>query len=459
MGVRAERLRARAAGRHTAPRGAALPAALFGLVTVTILASAIFAASTVQQSSTKNRESSARALQLAEDGLAHAVTVVRDTLKGQTLTRLLRGSDNSLNTSDDGRVIGFGMSSAITIPVAGRSFGSGSYTATITDDDDGDGNLKADVNFRIRLNCSATTSDGGKASLDVVIGTDVIPAIASNGDIAISGTPQVKGYCGSVHANDDLTITGSGGAVVAAGITAHDVVSGTVKDTLGNTKTPIGGRDTISIPAMSYPQFCGAAGTNATTNMTNVELWLTSTGAIYRKGSSTPVTSAVTSATKYLGWWWSSGTKTWNFATAATLAPGLVCIEGNVDVSGNVGTATMPMTMSIVATGSVQVSGTPYMVPATGDSISIVSGGDVWVSGNPVAGATSFEGLIYANAQCYVSGQPNIRGQVLCKDNPTGTGNTDFIATTTITGSATITYGCGGIHARRRIYSWLQRVE
>jgi hypothetical protein len=48
---------------------------------------------------------------------------------------------------------------------------------------------------------------------------------------------------------------------------------------------------------------------------------------------------------------------------------------------------------------------------------------------------------------------------VLCKDNATGTGNTELIATTTITGSATITYACGGIHARRRIYSWLQRVE
>ena len=448
--------------RAASRRGVALPAALFGLVTVTILASAIFAATTVQSSSTRNRESSARALQLAEDGLAHAVTVVRDSLKGQPYTRLLRGSDNvasTATTADDGRITGFGMSSAITIPVAGRTFGSGSYTAVITDDNDGDGNLKADVNFRVKLTCTATTTDGGTASLDVVIGTDVIPAIASNGDIALSGTPQIKGYCGSVHANDDLTITGSGGAVVAAGITAHGTVSGTVKDTLGITKSPIGGRDTISIPAMSYPQFCGAAGTNATTNLTNVELWLTSTGAIYRRGSAIPTLTAVTSATKYLGWWWTASTKTWNFATGGTLAPGLVCAEGNVDISGNVGTATMPMQMSIVATGSVKVSGTPYLVPATGDSISIVSGGDVWVSGNPATGATSFEGLIYANAQCYVSGQPSIRGQVLCKDEPTGTGNTEYIATTTITGSATITYGCGGIHSRRRIYSWLQRVE
>ena len=152
MGTPAQRLMgdARAAALR---RGMALPAALFGLVTVTILASAIFAATTVQSSSTKNRESSARALQLAEDGLAHAVTVVRDSLKGQPFTRLLRGSDNSLNTTDDGRVTGFGMSSAITIPAAGRSFGRGSYTAQITDDDDGDGNLKADVTYRVEVTC------------------------------------------------------------------------------------------------------------------------------------------------------------------------------------------------------------------------------------------------------------------------------------------------------------------
>ena len=93
------------------------------------------------------------------------------------------------------------------------------------------------------------------------------------------------------------------------------------------------------------------------------------------------------------------------------------------------------------------------------DSISIVAGGDVSIAGNPSGTAISYEGLIYANAQCMVSGTPSIRGQILCKDNPTGTGNTEYGATTTISGNATLAYGCGGAFSRRRIYSWLQRVE
>ena len=447
MGLRAQRVRR---------AGAALPAALFGLVAVTVLASAIFAASTMQSASTRNRESSARALQLAEDGLAHAVTVVRDSLKGQPFTRLLLGSDGVASTADDGRVTGFGLSSAISIPAAGRDFGDGRYTAMITDDNDGDGNVLSDANYRVRLRCEATTSDGGKASLDVILGTQVLPAIASNGDINMSTGGQIKGYCGSVHANDDLTITGTP-PTISGTISASDVVSGTARDTLGATKTPLSGRDTVSIPSLTYSQFCGTPTTNALNNFTDVEYWLSSNGTAYRRGGSA-LGVLTSNSVKLDGWNYRSSTKTWEYS-GATGQPGKLCIEGNVDVSGNVGSPGAPMAWSIIATGSVKVSGTPYLAPATADSISIVSGGDVSISGNPTGTALSFEGLIYANAQCLVSGTPTLRGQILCKDNATGANNTEYGATTTISGTPVMTYSCGGAFSRRRIYSWLQRVE
>lgn len=449
MGVRAERL------TRAVPRGAALPAALFGLVTVSVLATAIFAASSMQQGSTRNREGSARALQLAETGLAHAVTVVRDTLKGQPFTRLLRGSDNSINTADDGRVIGFGMSSAITIPVAGRAFGDGSYTAVITDDVDGDGNLLADANYRVKLRCDATTSDGGRASLEVILGTQVLPAIASNGDLSLSGDAKILGYCGSVHANDDLTISASN-VVVAGGASASDVVSGSVKDTLGVLKPVLGGRDTVSIPTLSYADFCGAPGTNATTNRTDVDFWFTSTGYIYQKGNPTPYNA---NGTKQFGWVRASSSPVvWDFSNP-TATPGKMCIEGNVKISGNVGSATMPMAWSIISTGSVEISGNPYLVPMGGDSISIVAMGDVSISGNPIGTARSYEGMIYAGAQCKISGNPSLQGQVLCKDGANPAGAVQYASMNEISGNPTLRYGCGGMFARRRIYSWLQRVE
>lgn len=454
MGVRAERL-SRPGRSALARRGAALPAALFGLVTVTVLASAIFAASTVQSSSTKNRESSARALQLAENGLAHAVTVVRDTLKGQPFTRLLRGSDNSATANaDDGRITGYGMSSNINIPVAGRSFGDGSYTAVITDDND-NADPRTDVNFRVRLRCDATTSDGGKASLEVVLGVDVLPAIAANGSLTMSNNAKALGYCGAVHANDDLVLSGTG-TVVASSVTASDQVTGTTKDSLGVLKTPIGNRPPISIPTMTYAQFCGTPGTNATTNFTDVELWLGADGKVYRKGI-----ALGSSIFPNYGWTYVLATKTWSFTSGGTPAPvpGKVCAEGNVEISGNIGSATIPFRITVIATGSVKVAGTPYLAPATTDSIAIVSGGDVSIAGNPSAGATSYEGLIYAHSQCLGTGSATMRGQLLCANNPTPAGATEWTSTNVMQGNFQVTYGCGGFHSRRRIYSWLQKVE
>ena len=81
------------------------------------------------------------------------------------------------------------------------------------------------------------------------------------------------------------------------------------------------------------------------------------------------------------------------------------------------------------------------------------------ISGNPSGTATSYEGLIYAHAQCFGTGSATMRGQLLCADNATPVGATEYAATTTLQGNFTVTYGCGGIFSRRRIYSWLHKVD
>lgn len=451
MGVRPQLMPAGAFSR----RGAALPAALFGVVTVSLLASAIFSSARMQSTASRNRESSARALQLAEDGLAHAVTVVRDSLRHVTFTRLLRGTDNMPNTADDGRVTGYNLSSAINIPSAGRAYGSGTYDVQIMDDGDSDGLPLADVNLRLRMRCTATTSNGGRAVLDVILGVAALPAIAANGDLALGGNATVRGACGGVHANDDLSIT-SPNPVVGGTLTASDQVSGTARDTLGAAKSPVGLKPVVKIPAMSYADYCGAPGTNATVNRTDVEFWYTSTGLIYRRGNPVPF---VATAVKQFGWRLISlAPVTWEFANP-TYENGKLCIEGNVTVSSGAGSAASPVAWSIIATGSVKVSGSPFIVPATNDSIAIIAGGDIAISGNPGGSNENYEGLIYANAQCSISGNPTVAGQVLCRDQATGVGNADYAPTNIVTGNPTLTYGCGGILSRRTVFSWLQRVE
>lgn len=450
MGLRPQPLRGRASRR----RGAALPAALFGLVTITLLASAMLSASRMQSTASRNRESSGRALQLAENGLAHASTVARDSLRPLPMTRLLRGSDALAGTSDDGLLAGYALSSAIEIPAAGRTFGDGTYSVLITDDDDGDGDLLADQNMRVNVRCSATTTDGGRAVIDAVLGVSALPAIASNGDVALGNSVTVLGLCGGVHSNRNVAITGS--PTVTGRVTATLAASGASEDTLGTTRPALGGQPPVTIPLLRYEDFCGAQGTNATLNRPDVEFWFTSSGMVYRKGEPTPYNAT---GVKQFGWRRTSASPViWDF-NHPSATPGRICVEGNVLISSGVGSAASPVAWSIVATGSIGVNGNPYLVPVTVDSILFLAGGDVSVTGNPSGTAINYQGMIYADDQCLVAGNPTLYGQLLCRDQVTDPAHTEYTAVTSVSGNAEITYGCSGILARRRVVSWYQRVE
>ena len=60
--------------------------------------------------------------------------------------------------------------------------------------------------------------------------------------------------------------------------------------------------------------------------------------------------------------------------------------------------------MSVIATGSIRIEGTPYMVADHPDGILALAGGDLYLAGNAAAGATSYSGLLYARAQCLRDG-------------------------------------------------------
>ena len=70
-------------GRRRARRGLAIPAALFAMVIIAGLTTAIYLVADVEGRAVRNRESNARAFMLAEEGLTHALTVLRDTLRNR----------------------------------------------------------------------------------------------------------------------------------------------------------------------------------------------------------------------------------------------------------------------------------------------------------------------------------------------------------------------------------------
>lgn len=448
-------------------RGMALPSALFGLVTVSVLATAIFASSRTQSMSTRNRESATRAIQLADNGMTHALVLVGDTLKGYPFNWLLKGSDNVADNADDGVLAGYIVSSAANIPAGGRAATGGSYTVRIIDDPaDGDANAKNDLNLKVIVRCTATTTDGGSASVDAVVSQVVLPAIASDGNMTIGSQASVLGQCGAIHTNGNLTLPTGGGSkpTIAGTVTATGTAVGSALDTLAATKNPTAGAPSVAIPDLNPPDFCPAG----------AEFLLRADGRAVRvsTGEVRNAQSAGLGGAQEWGFRYQTP-PTWTMVQAGAVSGSKICVDGNFEISGNMGTAGAPFNVTIIATGSVSVTGTPFLAPATTDSVLIVSGGDVNLAGNASGSASNYEGLIYAENQCAVSGSPRMSAQVLCKNKTPTLVTTpmttiaspftsftvkDWSATNSIGGSAIIQYRCGGLLAKRRVFSWVQRV-
>ena len=451
-------------------RGAAIPTALFGLVTVSVLATAIFASSRTQSMATRNRESSTRAIQLADNGMTHALLLIGDSLKGYPFDRLLKGSDNDGTSStalaDNGRLTGYILSAAADIPAAGRAATGGSYQVQVLDDPaDGNTDPFNDLNLKVIVRCTATTDDGGSASVDAIVSQVVLPAIAAEGNLSLVNNAKILGECGSVHANGNITMptTGSSFPVVAGKLSATGTATGSAKDTLAANKTAQTGKPAIEIPDMNPGDYCPAG----------ADFILRADGFITKVATNETRNAGSNASGGAVHWGWRRQTAPNWTLTQTGAEPGKVCADGNVAVSGNMGTATSSFAITIIATGSVSVTGTPFLKPATSDSILIVAGGDVNLAGNASGTANNYEGLVYAENQCVVAGTPIVSAQILCKNKTAtfvsapmtaisspftpftvfeyGTGNS-------IGGTATIKYQCGGIFAKRRVFSWVQRV-
>ena len=445
MGVPAQLMRrVRAAAQRRT--GAALPTALFGLVVLSVLGAGIFSVGTVQRQATFNRESTARALLIAEEGLAHGVAVVRDSLRNRGYTRLLRGSDDSnAANADDGRLIGYTLGSGISVPVAGRTTSEGTYTIQLLDDPaDPVADARIDGNHKLVMRCIGTTTNGASAQVDVIFGATPMPAMVVDGSLNMQGGPELLGACGGAHANVNLTITGgtvtSSGTLTATGSAGG---AGSAVNASGTPISPAGSQMAIEVPSMSSAEFCGFA-----------DYELRADGTILHRASGATWT-ATSSGSAMFGWYRSSSSPvTWSGSGA--IGSGRWCVVGNADVSGNSGTAAFPLAISVFATGSVRVSGNPFMVPDYEDVL-IVADGDVWVAGNSSPSNENFEGVIYAGAQCRVGGTARINGQLMCKNNAQPANAIEHqVGASLVEGSPEIVYSCGTTLTRRKILEWIQ---
>jgi hypothetical protein len=424
---------------HNSRRGLALPTAVFTLVALSVLVTGLFTFADLGAKAVRNRESAARAMHVADAAVNHSLGLTRGGLRMHSFSRILRGSDDILSTADDSLLVGWGLSAADEIPLAGKTFQGHTYFVTIRDDAaDGDANPVTDLNGRVLVRCRAVTADGATAEVDAVIGATPMPAMAADGDVGFAGNPAIAGVCGGAHANGNLSSSG-GGPTISTQASATGAVSGNWRLPDGTPAPKVGGQPEVVIPDLNPMDFCAGA-----------EFRLLSNGSVTNGMGGLIAVPA--------GWAFNAGTQTWS-ATAGVQVDGTYCVEGNVSISGNTGSAAAPRRMSVLATGSIQIAGTPTIVADHDDGILLMAGGDVTIAGNPSGGATNYQGMIYAGAQCAASGNASMFGQLLCANGPQPAGATQLVAGHTVSGNFTLTFDCSAnVFNKRRVLYWYPRI-
>jgi hypothetical protein len=452
MGLPTESLvRLRSSVESSERRGIALPSAMFALVAAGILAAGMFAFADLSAKATLNQERSTRAMHAAEAGLYHGVSLLRTSLRMHSFARLFRGVDNFIPTADDGALtIGGaypGFLAADQIPVAGRAFDGGTYTFTISDDPgDGDANAATDLNGRVLATCRAVMADGATAEVRAIVGSIPQPGFAADGNAAFAGGPQIGGPCGGAHANGNISSIG-GGPTVSTQVSATGTVTGAWSKPDGTAAPKVPGAAPIDIPDLNPADYCTGAQAD----------FRLLPGGIVQNGA-----GAVIVPPAPWGWTYTAATLTWGVTggiPAGSPPAGTYCVTGNAYVQGAIGTAAVPKAMSVIATGSIRIEGTPYMRADHDDGILALAGGDLYLAGNAAAGATSYSGLMYARAQCLATGNFTATGQLICANNANPVGATEWTATHDVSGNFTINYDCSAnLFNRRRVLYWYPRI-
>jgi hypothetical protein len=427
-------------------RGLALPSAMFALVAIAFLLGGIFVFADLNAKAVRNRERATRAVHVAEAGVNHALGLLRGSLRSKSFSQILKGSDGAVGTADDSLFINWGLVAGDQIPYpAGQAYQGHTYVVTVADDPaDTDGNPKADMNGRVRIWCRGTTNDGATATVEAIVGAVPMPGIVADGNLSFGNSNVISGECGGVHANGDVSST-AGGPTIGTQVSATGTVNGNYVLPDGTPAPKLNGQSPIPIPDLNPMTYCAGA-----------DFTLLAGGA-----GITNMATGVTTPPPLGGWAWDAAIQTWKGSGTPILpAAGTYCVQGNAWLTGTVGTAASPKSISILASGSIKVDGTPYIQPDHPDNILLLAAGDIYLAGNNTTGANNYQGMVYAGAQCTATGNAKMFGQMVCADGPQPAGATEHVGPgNAMSGNFSLSSDCSGtVFNKRRVLFWYPRI-
>lgn len=375
----------------------------------------------------------------AEAGMNRAIEAV----KHDSVTDFLAGADGDAAVTADNGSIAFLLNG--TSP-----YGLGSdysYTIHVYDDDDPalyggtaltsaqlanmgaeDGDAYVDTNDRLILRVTGFGPSGTSVTVSRILEsvgvnstttttttTITNPGLLVGGDLTINGSPNLLGSNGSVHANGDLLISGNSTTVTGDATAGGDF---TANENWHAGGAQGGGRPVVNVPDVQASNYLDRA-----------------TCVLNADGTKSPVGTGVCGAE----WTFSGGT--WSI-TGNSATAGTVYVNGQVTVSGNPpggGAKATPIQLSIIATGDISITGNPKFYPhASAGGLQLVTDGDLRLAGNAdLDYITTVYGQSLVRGQLDLSGNPDLRGQIIVQD-VSGAGT--LVDTNSVSGNPTITY-------------------
>lgn len=140
---------------------------------------------------------------------------------------------------------------------------------------------------------------------------------------------------------------------------------------------------------------------------------------------------------------------------------------GNVSITGNTGTPATPLQITIMATGSIEITGnpnivanlrdlnTPLLPPFVRVDVLLSAVEDIKINGD-TDGAQTFSGISFAGEQVELSGNGAFDGQVIALSNPNVRHSPVDSDTNSLTGNFTLTLNDGRAIGKVKLYSWRQ---
>jgi hypothetical protein len=454
-------------------RGAALMGVLLLMMIMSALAAALGVSGQTETLVARNHQSATQGRLAAEAGLNRAVEVVS--------TYIFEWKSHGYATADaavDGLLAntalltpeGFTPGATYTLAdVLNTSYqayvmdeddddlppnGRGSDASTLTGDgvaaNDEDGSETTDNNRSLVIRAVGSSLNNTTVTLEAVIGPVELPAIVTNGNFTISGNATVAGLEGSVHTNGNLTISGGSASISGDASATGTLTCAAPCSQVAGDETP--GAIPLTVPTVRAEDYRMYA-----------EYLLDSTGNMLcdnSAGCTVPdpdvayeavvCTGAGNGCRNAYGWTWNAGSGTWALSWNTPTTPnGTYYAKTDVSVSGSPGSPASPIEVTIIAEGSIDISGNPDFLPHTPELL-FVTNEDLEISGG-IDTPLIAQGQMLAHEQCSISGNPSIAGQLICEN---AASVSTLVTSNTMSGNPTITYNGGLGTALYSVKGW-----